>query len=297
LTLNPDYNAACGFTLEEFETYFTQYLPDVLKYNQSEGFISATASLDALKNEIISYYDGYSWNRKTRLLNPFSLIKMLDDKELINYWFATGTPSFLMEYLKREGKIFDFPTNPIMHRDSLSSVDLKNIELTPLMFQTGYLTIDKKLNPSKFLLRLPNKEVSYALKKNILKFLLGQDDYSIITLLSEKIRKALEDFDSRVLTNCFRDILIWISHSALKASEGGGPQAIIYSVLKALRFKVTSEVTESEGMMDLLITTTRDTVFICEFKYEKLESKENETTEALEARRGTLLLKLNKAKE
>jgi hypothetical protein len=47
-----------------------------------------------------------------------------------------------------------------------------------------------------------------------------------------------------------------------------------------------------------LITTTRDTVFICEFKYEKLESKENETTEALEARRGVLLLKaLNKAKE
>ncbi|MDR3204604.1 MAG: hypothetical protein LBV23_07645 [Deltaproteobacteria bacterium] len=77
----------------------------------------------------------------------------------------------------------------------------------------------------------------------------------------------MEDFDSKALTKYFRDILIWNSHSALKASERG-TQAIIYSVLKALRFKVTSEVevTESEGVMDLLITTRKDTVFVSEFK-------------------------------
>ncbi|MDR3204355.1 MAG: AAA family ATPase, partial [Deltaproteobacteria bacterium] len=95
LTLNPDYNAACGFTLEEFETYFSQYLPDVPKYNQSKGFIPAAASVVDLKNDIIDYYDGYSWTGKIRILNPFSLIKMLFNKLLEPYWFETATPSFL----------------------------------------------------------------------------------------------------------------------------------------------------------------------------------------------------------
>jgi hypothetical protein len=71
---------------------------------------------------------------------------------------------------------------------------------------------------------------------------------------------------------------------ALKASEGAA-HAIIHSVLKAMHFNVVSEVTESEGVIDFLITTRKDTVFVGEFKYEKLEPKKNETTEALEARR------------
>ncbi|MDR3204834.1 MAG: PD-(D/E)XK nuclease domain-containing protein, partial [Deltaproteobacteria bacterium] len=59
-----------------------------------------------------------------------------------------------------------------------------------------------------------------------------------------------------------------------------------------------SEVTESEGVIDFLITTRKDTVFVCEFKYEKLEPKETETIVALEARKQALLLKaINKAKE
>jgi hypothetical protein len=171
LTLNPDFNAACGFTLEEFETYFTQYLPLVLKYNQSKGFMSNEVSLENLKNEIIDYYDGYSWDGENRILNPSSLIKMLDCKEFIYHLFATATPTFLTQFLEREGKRFDFQTNPAINRDCLNVVDLKNIELTTLMFQTVYLTIDKKLNTNEVLLRLPNKEVNYAFEKRILNFL------------------------------------------------------------------------------------------------------------------------------
>jgi hypothetical protein len=174
LNLNPDFNVSCGFTLEEFETYFSKYLPDVLKYNQSKGFMSATASLEDLINDIINYYDGYSWNGENRILNPFSLIKMLDHKLLKPYWFETATQSFIIELLKRKECEFEFPVNPTMSTNSLSAVDLDNLWLVPILFQTGYLTIEKMLKPSEYLLRRPNKEVNEAIESNLLNLWLGQ---------------------------------------------------------------------------------------------------------------------------
>ncbi|MDR3203825.1 MAG: AAA family ATPase, partial [Deltaproteobacteria bacterium] len=174
LTLNPDYNAACGFTLEEFETYFSQYLLGMLKYNQSKGFMSATASLEELKNDIINYYDGYSWTGKTRILNPFSLIKMLDLKWLKPYWFDPSTQSFIIELLKRKEREFEFPVNPTMSTNSLSAVDLDNIRLIPILFQMGYLTIEKILKPGEYLLRRPNKEVNEAIESKLFNLWLGQ---------------------------------------------------------------------------------------------------------------------------
>jgi hypothetical protein len=168
LTLDPDYNAACGFTLEEFETYFSQYLPDVLKYNQTKGFMSTTASLEDLKNDIINYYNGYSWDGKNRILNPFSLIKMLDHKLLKQYWFETATQSFIIELLKRKEREFEFPVNPTMSTISLSAVDLDNLRLVPILFLMGYLTIEKMLKPTEYLLRRPNKEVNEAIESNLL---------------------------------------------------------------------------------------------------------------------------------
>ncbi|MDR3205373.1 MAG: AAA family ATPase, partial [Deltaproteobacteria bacterium] len=271
LTLNPNFNAACGFTLEEFETYFTLYLPDVLKFNQSEGFMSATASLEDQKKDIIDYYDGYCWDGENRILNPFSLIKMLDRKLLKPYWFETATPSFLMELLKHGVSEFEFPVNPTMTTYDLNSVDFLNLEANVLLFQTGYLTVDKMIKPDEYLLRRPNKEVSEAIDSNLLNFLLGQTRQTVNQLI-ERLQKALEKLDSISLGACFHDILVWNSHMALKASEGSG-QAVILSVLQATHFNVVSEGIQAEGLINFLITTRKDTVFVCEFKSEKLEPK------------------------
>ncbi|MDR0621314.1 MAG: AAA family ATPase, partial [Deltaproteobacteria bacterium] len=82
LTMDPRYNAICGFTLEEFEDYFSDYLPEVLEYNTSNGFLPEMTTVADLKKTILDYYDGYSWNGIDRILNPFSLVKMLAKREL-----------------------------------------------------------------------------------------------------------------------------------------------------------------------------------------------------------------------
>ncbi|MDR1870928.1 MAG: AAA family ATPase, partial [Deltaproteobacteria bacterium] len=172
LTLDPTHNSICGFTLEEFRSYFLEYLPDILEYNKSKGFMPPEADLDYLIGEIIGYYDGYSWDGETRVLNPYSLIQALATKELTAHWFSSGAMSFLIDLLKKGGSSYSFPETTQMSETSLNALDIKNLQLTPLLFQTGYLTIDQRLSADSYLLRRPNQEVSQALDQNLLDYLL-----------------------------------------------------------------------------------------------------------------------------
>jgi hypothetical protein len=272
LTLDPAFNDICGFTLDEFESYFNEYLPDILEYNKSKGFMPQDADIGYLKNAILDYYDGYSWDGETRILNPFSIIKMLKGKLLKAYWFSTGAPTFLMELLKRQETGFVFPENPKMSETSLNAVDIANIKLIPLLFQTGYLTVDERLSATELLLRSPNKEVGLAMEQNILDYLLGQGEDSI-NKLRAKIQKALANFDSASLAESFRQILLWNTHIELRAMEGQY-HGLVFSVLKAMHFTVSSQIHTSEGYFDISISLDKNTVFICEFKYERFDEPE-----------------------
>jgi hypothetical protein len=74
LTLNPDFNAACGFTLDELDACFADYLPGVLEYGKENGLIEASADIPDLRRSTLDYYDGCSWDGERRALNPFSLV-------------------------------------------------------------------------------------------------------------------------------------------------------------------------------------------------------------------------------
>jgi hypothetical protein len=199
-------------------------------------------------------------------LNSYSLIQALETQELKAYWFSSGAPSFLMTLLKREGSGFSFPENPQMDETSLNAVDITDHELTPLLFQTGYLTVDKKLSTVSYLLRRPNKEVSEATDKSLVKYLLGQRDITIAKL-RERIGKALEVYDSAALAASFREILLWNSYCELKASEGQY-HGLIFSVLKVLGFSVITQPVTPEGVFDILLTLGQRVAFVFELKYE-----------------------------
>jgi hypothetical protein len=71
LTLNPEYAGICGFSLFEFEKYFSDYLPGILEYNIYEKVLKPKSTISDLKEKILNYYDGYSWDGKNKVLNPF----------------------------------------------------------------------------------------------------------------------------------------------------------------------------------------------------------------------------------
>jgi hypothetical protein len=165
--------------------------------------------------------------------------------------------------------------------------------LTPLLFQTGCLTIERRVGEGSFSLRSPNLEVEEALAANIAKYLTGQGDVKTITELAAKIRTALGAFDSVALGEAFSQILRWISLQEQPAVEGFR-HALIFVVLKAMHLNVVYEDSDSEGSFYILLPANPGTAFIVECKCEKFTE---EPSEKNEPRRRELLAKaLNRAK-
>jgi hypothetical protein len=109
------------------------------------------------KDRIKEWYNGYSWDLSTSVYNPFSLMHFFRGR-FQNFWFETGTPTFLIK-LAEKGQLYDFEEIEI-GGNALSSYDIQKLEIIPLMFQTGYLTMKSYSEMSDvYVLGYPNKEV------------------------------------------------------------------------------------------------------------------------------------------
>ena len=132
ITLNKKYASLTGYTQNELLLYFNDYiqevLPDFAPLNEQQ-----------LLEQIKQWYNGYSWDAKTRVYNPYSVLLFFDNRAFENYWFATGTPTFLINLIK-EKKQFNF--NQITASGALlDSYEPDDLDIRTLLFQTGYLTI------------------------------------------------------------------------------------------------------------------------------------------------------------
>ena len=90
------FSSITGYTQDEIYIYFADYIQDVLNNKKS-------TNKDDLLKKIKEYYDGYSFDGKTRVYNPFSILNFFYYKEFENYWYASGEPGYLAEYLKKYG--------------------------------------------------------------------------------------------------------------------------------------------------------------------------------------------------
>lgn len=159
ITLSKHFNNITGITQQELETNFAgelEELPQLLGMDKPQ-----------LLENIKDWYNGYSWNGKETLYNPFSLLSFMKEEAFRNFWFATGSPSFLVNILKKRRE-YNFEN--IRESDiSLGSFQIENPVSAPLLFQTGYLTI-KSYDPDSQLYTLdyPNREVKASLLDNLL---------------------------------------------------------------------------------------------------------------------------------
>ncbi|MDR2399690.1 MAG: AAA family ATPase, partial [Endomicrobium sp.] len=118
-----------------------------------------------LLSEIKRWYNGYSWDGKEFVYNPFSTLLFFDKKRFSNYWFASGTPTFLIEQIRKRDDLEIFTKAKIVGENSLSGLEYANIGNIGLLFQTGYLTIKKEEATEigiQYELDFPNMEVRNA---------------------------------------------------------------------------------------------------------------------------------------
>lgn len=153
ISLDAKYNALCGITCKELRLNFKEEIKILADDNN--------LSIEACYDKLQKMYDGYHFHHTSEgVYNPFSLFNALSKKTFGEYWFETGTPSFLVKYLKTENFILDDITKDDIPLNLLTGTNYENPQPITLMFQTGYLTI-KGYNArfNTYNLDYPNEEV------------------------------------------------------------------------------------------------------------------------------------------
>ncbi|MGE5343706.1 MAG: AAA family ATPase [Candidatus Omnitrophota bacterium] len=253
ITFNRDYSAMLGYTRNEIETYFSPYLE---KWTQEKG-----ESVDALMDRLKEQYNGYSWDGRHFVYNPDSIHKALNESVFGNYWFATGTPTFLIRKLMEQGiDISDFE-NLRVNKEFFNEYDITDINL--LLFQTGYLTI-KEADETGYKLYYPNKEVQSSFFHLLLKKYSRQNQLHLeeITL---KIKTALSDGNIDAFIHVIRPLLAGIPYHISIPRYEAFYHSILFIALKLSHIDVTVERETNLGRIDMLVQTERY-IYIIEFK-------------------------------
>ena len=162
ISMRPDYAGVCGITEEEMVTAMTDYLDDFAEAQQT----TREGAVEGLKRQ----YDGYHFTWPSPdIFNPFSLLNAFQDRDYTNYWFSSGTPTYLIEMLRK----FNVVPSDISQMQVLSSdfdAPTENMaSITPLLYQSGYVTIKDYDRASRlYTLDIPNTEIRVGLMESLL---------------------------------------------------------------------------------------------------------------------------------
>jgi hypothetical protein len=245
ISLNKDFGNICGYTQQELENFFKEYLQGL--------------NLDEIKE----WYNGYYFLQDT-LYNPFDILLYLKNREFRSYWYKTGTPTFLIKLIKQQKYNVTKLDNIILRENILEKFDIEEIIIEALMFQTGYLTIKEvyqKEYGQEYKLGFPNKEVKISFNENILEFTIKEEvryklvDKIITILKKEEIKKLKEKLE------------ILISNiSYMYLGNEASYVLAVFVLFYSTGLNVITEDNTSKGRIDLTVIVNNSIVYILEFK-------------------------------
>lgn len=251
-----------GYTEDDLRTYFSGYIAELQEeYKVEFPDIFAT---------IKEWYNGYSWDGRTFVYNPFSILSLLQKQVFQDYWFQTGTPTFLMKLIRKNNySIFDLQNNKLDF-NYFNRFDISNIEVNSLLFQTGYLTIKAHDRASNIVtLDFPNREVEQAFSIHLLSEFSGQSKEHAGSLLF-RMNESLESGEADRFIELLREMFLALVYPNIEHREKYY-HSIFYLTLKLLGYKIESEVLTSRGRIDAVITG-ENFVYVIEFKLGSAES-------------------------
>ena len=164
ITMSEKFSNICGIATGDLDKYFGDRIGHLSTLERFKGRAS-------MRDEILAWYDGYSWDGETRVINPYSLLSFFVEEKFSNFWYASGTPKFLLDLIKEREEGYTNLQNLDIGEWALDTFDIHNIEVEPLLFQTGYLTVKEILpdaEPPVYIMGIPNYEVRVAFNLHIL---------------------------------------------------------------------------------------------------------------------------------
>lgn len=258
-----DYAEICGLTQAEIEKTFKPEIERLAKNTKN--------SYDKMLEELKKRYDGYKFSvLGESVYNPFSILNTFNSGELKNYWFATGTPTFLVNYLKdAHYNIPDLDGKVELDESMLNEYRADTKDPIPILFQSGYLTIKEYIEDvNMYRLGFPNDEVRYGFLKNLFPSYssLRPDETGVsIWKFVEDIRAGnVDEFMERMQAIIAGVPYDNLPKDKLKLREQNY-QTAVYLIFKLMGQFVQTEIHCAKGRADCIVHT-KDSIYIFEFK-------------------------------
>lgn len=257
ISMDNRFAALCGITEKEL---YRDFKEDILALGRQNGMTE-----EETKASLKVMYDGYHFTENSEdIYNPFSILNTFAQMRFGNYWFETGTPTFLVELLKQSRYNLHRFTEEMASADSLGGIDSMYTNPVPVLYQSGYLTIkgyDKEFQV--YYLGFPNKEV----EEGFTKFLLpcyahletGNPSFEIMSFVKDVRSGDVDSFLKR-LQSFFAD-----SPYELARDLELHYQNVLFIVFKLLGFYTQAEYHTSRGRIDMVVRTDRY-IYVMEFK-------------------------------
>ena len=268
ITMDPEYSGILGYTEEELKRCFSEHIRNITEKRIEKGKKSVTDK-DVL-NEIKEWYNGYRFTRKkTYVYNPFSTLKFMRTKEPMGYWYSSGTPSFLIDHLKKQPlSISTLSGTESSMSDLLDISSLEYIDIPALMFQTGYLTIKEYDDKDQsYKLDFPNREVREAFYNSLIKEFTRINPMEV-KRTSEQVKQDLKNYELKSFIDQMNVHFSKISYQMFIGSNEGFFQAVFFTFLEKSGIHTTTEITTNIGRIDL-VSETQQAVYIFELKLDK----------------------------
>jgi hypothetical protein len=270
ISRNKEYNAICGITKQEL---IDNFQPGIEKMSKE-----LKCSKEEVINRLTDSYDGYHFSQDSEgIFNPFSLLNAFDTSSLGNYWFAYGTPAFLVEMLgkyKQQGefKIENLEADKPMAPEAFETPIEMQSGPIPLLYQAGYLTISGyNKNTGNYNLGIPNSEVRVGLIQNLIP-LYSEVDKNDMKSTASEVSAALRDGDIDQAMLQFKSILESIpfmrGDKDILADEEKTEayyHRIFYFFFRMLNNEVYAEIRSAKGAADITIRTPKY-MYIVEIK-------------------------------
>ena len=266
VTLQPEFAAICGITQEELST---QLAEDIKHLADSYGY-----KVEAMADKLKTRYDGYHFSEKSPdIYNPYSLLSAFANRRVANYWFETGTPSFLIRLMRH----FNFN---ITEMDGIEATDYSinrpteaMTTMIPLLYQAGYLTIkDYDREGEIYTLSIPNQEVRIGYADGLLPVYVGLEGEDVQSGFALKFWRALKKGDVDLAMREMQTYMAGIPYVegfkkklADAATAEGFYEYTMYLIFSMLNVYVRTQVKCAGGRVDMVVWMP-DTVYVFELK-------------------------------
>lgn len=267
MTFKAEYEGICGITEEEL---LTQMKPDIEWLSEASD-----CTYDEAVAELKCHYDGYHFcDRMTDIYNPWSLINAFEDGKIDDYWFSTGTPTMLVNVLRKSKIDMPMLEGLVADMGRFNAPTERITDPVPVLFQSGYLTLkayDKQRD--RYTIGFPNEEVYRGFAKSLYKYYANVE-------MDENIRSRMDKayldfkFGDTGVDDFLDAIRKWYSSIPYSITDRNQNeqlyQSLLYALLVALGADVHAELQTSDGRMDISLKM-QDAIYILEFKYHKTQ--------------------------